>query len=133
MERAGRFLSKLKLGGAVGPDDLALAAWPAAVGKRLAQRTRAVSLVRGNLIVEVEDGVWQKQLFYLRGQILNKIHLVMGDATVTDVEFRIGPPRRPPQTSARLRTDVATLDDADGIVDPVLRVLYKQARKKAIG
>ncbi len=133
MERAGRFLSKLKLGGAVAPDDLALAAWPTAVGKRLAQRTRAVSLVRGNLIVEVEDAVWQKQLFHLRGQILHKIHHVMGDATVTDVEFRIGPPRRPPQASPRLRQDVGTLDEADAIADPVLRIVYKQARKKATG
>ena len=133
MERAGRFLSKLKLGGAVDSDDLACAAWPAAVGKRLAQRTRAISLVRGNLIVEVEDAVWQKQLFHLRAQILHKLHLVMGDATVTDVEFRIGQTRRPPKSAARLRPDVGTLDEADGIADPVLRILYKQARKKAIG
>ena len=33
----------------------------------------AKSLVRGSLIVEVEDAVWQKQLFHLRFQILAKI------------------------------------------------------------
>jgi len=132
MERAGRFLGKMKLNDAISHEELARAAWPTAVGKRIAQHAVAKSLVRGSLIVEVEDGIWQKQLFFLRGQILWKIRATLGDAIVKDVEFRIAPPlqRRPPQPAQTLQA-AKPVDDADAILDPVLRMVYKQARKKA--
>jgi predicted nucleic acid-binding Zn ribbon protein len=130
MERAGKSLAKLKLSDAISQDDLARAAWPAAVGKRIAVHAAAKSLVRGSLIVEVEDGIWQKQLFYLRFQILAKLQEVLGAGVITDVEFRIATPRRPPQPALSLNDSKAT-DDADGISDPGMRMVYKQARKKA--
>jgi predicted nucleic acid-binding Zn ribbon protein len=130
MERAGKSLAKLKLSDAISQDDLARAAWPAAVGKRIAVHAAAKSLVRGSLIVEVEDGIWQKQLFYLRFQILAKLQDVVGAGVITDVEFRIATPRRPPQPALNLNDSKAT-DDADGISDPGMRMVYKQARKKA--
>ena len=109
-------------------EDLALSAWPAAVGKRLAARTRAVSLVRNNLIVEVEDAVWQQQLFQLRGPILQKLREVLGAEIVTGVEFRIGAPRRPPQRASAIDANAA---NHDGIVDPVFRLVYAQSKRKA--
>jgi len=130
MERAGKSLAKLKLSDAISPDDLARAAWPAAVGKRIATHAAAKSLVRGSLIVEVEDGIWQKQLFYLRFQILAKLQEVVGAGMITGVEFRIATPRRPPQPALSLNASKA-LDEADGITDPGMRIVYKQARKKA--
>ena len=130
MERAGKSLAKLKLSDAISQDDLARAAWPAAVGKRIAARAAAKSLVRGSLIVEVEDGIWQKQLFYLRYQILAKLQEVLGAGVITDVEFRIATPRRPPQTALSV-SNTKPRDEADGISDPGLRLIYKQARKKA--
>jgi Dna[CI] antecedent, DciA len=130
MERAGKSLAKLKLSDAISPDDLARAAWPAAVGKRIATHATAKSLVRGSLIVEVEDGIWQKQLFYLRFQILAKLQEVVGAGMITGVEFRIATPRRPPQPALSLNASKA-LDEADGISDPGMRIVYKQARKKA--
>jgi hypothetical protein len=130
MERAGKSLAKLKLSDAISQDDLARAAWPAAVGKRIAVHATAKSLVRGSLIVEVEDGIWQKQLFYLRFQILAKLQEVVGAGVITDVEFRIATPRRPPQPALSLN-EPKLLDEADGIADPGMRIVYKQARKKA--
>jgi len=130
MERAGKSLVKLKLPDAISQDDLARAAWTAAVGKRIAVHAAAKSLVRGSLIVEVEDGIWQKQLFYLRFQILAKLQEVLGAGVITDVEFRIATPRRPPQPALSLH-DSKPLDEADGIADPGMRMVYKQARKKA--
>ena len=130
MERAGKSLAKLKLTDAISQDDLARAAWPAAVGKRIAVHAAAKSLVRGSLIVEVEDSVWQKQLFYLRFQILAKLQEVVGAGVITDVEFRIATPRRPPQPALSLN-DAKPADEADAISDPGMRVVYKQARKKA--
>jgi predicted nucleic acid-binding Zn ribbon protein len=130
MERAGKSLAKLKLTEAISQDDLARAAWPAAVGKRIAVHAAAKSLVRGSLIVEVEDSIWQKQLFYLRFQILAKLQEVVGAGIITDVEFRIATPRRPPQPALSLN-DAKPADEADAITDPGMRVVYKQARKKA--
>src|SRR5207245_2249479 len=103
---------------------LACAAWPAAIGKRIAVHASAIALVRGNLVVECEDGIWQKQLFYLKTHILKKIHEVLGDITVTDVEFRVAAParRRPPQMAIRayerpLADARGSDDESNSIVD----------------
>ena len=129
MERAAKSLAKLKLGGAISSEGLACAAWPVAVGERIARHAVAKSLVRERLVVEVDDAVWQKQLFHLRHPILEKLRETLGDL-VNDVEFRIAIPRRPPQPAPSLNPS-KPLDEADAIGDPVLRILYKQARKKA--
>lgn len=125
MERAGPVIAKLRGLSGLPAEELALNAWPAAVGKRLAARARAVSLVRTSLIVEVEDAVWQQQLFQLRGPILQKLREVLGAEIVTGVEFRIGSPRRPPQRAS------AISPNEDGIVDPVFRLVYAQSKRKA--
>ena len=130
MERAAKSLAKMKLSDAVSHEELARAAWPAAVGERIAVHAAAKSLVRGSLIVEVADAVWQKQLFHLRGQIIARLKQVLGDGIINDVEFRMATPRRPPQP-ARSLNPAESADEADRIQDPVLRILYKQARKKA--
>jgi predicted nucleic acid-binding Zn ribbon protein len=131
MERASNSLGKLKLSTKMSVEELARAAWPSAVGKRIALRTSVASLVRDRLVVEVEDAIWQKQLFHLRYQILRKVAEIIGDEIVRDIEFRIATPRRPPQPAARLDESRGPGDDADGIKDPVLRILYKESRKKA--
>ncbi len=129
MERIGRSIAKLRSSN-LAPDQLAVAAWPAAVGERLASRTNALTLVRTRLVIEVEDAVWQKQLFQLREQILPKIRAVIGPGIVEELEFRVSPrvPRRPPQMAAAISADA----EADDIRDPIFRTLYKQARKKAV-
>jgi predicted nucleic acid-binding Zn ribbon protein len=134
MERAGKALAKLKLSDAISADQLAFAAWPAAVGKRIAVHACPKALVRGSLVVEADDAIWQKQLFHLRFDILAKLTEVLGGGIVTDLEFRIAGaiPRRPPQ-SAQSHSESASPDEADGIEDPVMRILYKQARTKALG
>jgi len=134
MERAGKALAKLKLSDAILPDQLAFAAWPAAVGERIAVHASPKALVRGRLVVEAEDAIWQKQLFHLRFDILAKIAELLGSAIVTDLEFRITPhlvtARRPPQ-SALSHGETSAPDEADRIEDPVMRILYKQARSRA--
>src|SRR5688572_13860619 len=129
MERVGRVIGKLGASGrGLTDEELALAAWPAAVGKRLAMRTNAIALVRNRLVVEVEDAVWQRQLFTLRSQILRQLENTSGRRVVEELEFRVALPRRKP---GRAETASTTLDEADGIRDPFLRNIYKAARKKA--
>jgi predicted nucleic acid-binding Zn ribbon protein len=133
MERAGKALAKLKLSSAISPDELVFAAWPAAVGERIATRARPKALVRGSLVVEAEDAVWQKHLFQLRFQILAKLTDLVGGEIVRDLEVRIASalPRRPPQSAVSHGNTVST-DEADSIQDPGMRMVYKRARGVAM-
>ena len=131
MERVAKSLARLKLSDAISTEDLARAAWAAAVGKRIASKTSAKSLVRNSLIVEVEDALWRKNLFQLRFQILGKLAEILGSGVVQDVEFRVPTTlKRPPQPARRLNESAAT-DEAERIDDPGMRIVYRQARKKA--
>jgi len=129
MERASRFIGKLT--GPIDADDLARTAWPMAVGKKVAARTRPTRMVRGRLIVEVEDPIWKKQLLALSRQILTNLERHLGQGIVEDLEFRVMPLRRDAQRAAVAQPSLA-FDDADEIADPTMRNMYKVARKKAL-
>ena len=131
MERAGRVLGNLTKLATLGVSDeeMIRSAWPSAVGRKIALRTNAVGLVRNRLVVEVEDAVWQRQLFTLRQQIINRLEQVLGRAVVQELEFRIGTPRRGPVRAEHASSVPA--DEADTILNPTFRAVYKAARKKA--
>jgi predicted nucleic acid-binding Zn ribbon protein len=132
MERAAQVVKNTKFSKKIlSDDDLARAVWPAAVGKSIAAHTSRVKLVRSTLVVEVEDAIWQKQLFMLSRQILERLHRVTGSAAITDVEFRVGLKRRAPQRAESPHKPLFTSDEADQIQDPVLKKLYLLSRKKA--
>jgi hypothetical protein len=122
MERAGRLIGKLKLK-VDDPELRACAAWKVAAGKKIAEHTRATRLVRGSLVVEVSDAVWQRQLSTLSRMLVSNLEKALGEALVTDIDFRPMPRRKEPQRAERAigREDV---------LDPVLDALYRQSRKK---
>ncbi len=132
MERASKLIRGLRLSGEViTPEQLACAAWPEAVGKKIAGHTRASKLVRTRLVIEVEDHTWQKQLFALTRDILKNLDKTLGRGLVDDLEFRIVPRRREPELARVAIPALFAADDADAIADPVLRDIYKQSRKRA--
>jgi len=114
----------------VSDEQIACAAWPQSVGKKVAGHTRAARMVRTRLVVEVEDRIWQRQLFTLSTQILGRLEKNLGRGVVEDLEFRIVPRRREP---GRAAASVPALvpDEAAGIEDPVLRSIYRASRKRA--
>ena len=131
MERASKLIRGLRLSDdLVAPEQLCCAAWPEAVGKKIAAHTRPAKLVRTRLVVEVEDHTWQRQLFTLTPHILNNLETTLGRGLVEDLEFRIVPRRREP-VMARQALPALPADDADAIADPVMRDLYKLSRRKA--
>ncbi len=134
MERALKTIVKLRLSqDPAAREKIACRAWPLAVGKKVANHTRALRLVRGTLIVEVEDAVWQRQLHTLRPQILSRLCETAGPALVEDVEFRIGAPRRMPAREERGANPQRKLwDEAEAIPDPSLRRNYEISRRKAL-
>lgn len=124
MERAGRLIGKMNLSpGVVDPETRARAAWAVAAGKKIAEHTRATTLVRGSLVIEVEDQVWQRQLNTLRHFLLRNLRETLGDQTVTEIDFRPMPRRIAPQKAAAARP-------AHGIEDPVMGMLYLESKKR---
>jgi hypothetical protein len=135
MERAARVFQKNKLSkNLLTDEDVLRAAWPSAVGKAIAAHTTRVRLVRTCLVVEVEDAIWQRQLRGLSQQVLDRVRKLTGHASLTDVEFRIGVPRRQPQRAETLQNDFSLAplgDESDQIQDPVLKKVYRLSRRKA--
>jgi hypothetical protein len=134
MERASRLIRSLCLPGeTVNLEELVRNAWPVAVGRKIAVHTRATRMVRTRLLVEVEDAVWQRQLFALTPFVLKNLDKALGQGVVEDIEFRVMPLRREPQHAPRSAPGALFApDEADRIADPVLRVIYKASRKKAL-
>ncbi|HEV2447268.1 MAG TPA: DUF721 domain-containing protein [Candidatus Sulfopaludibacter sp.] len=131
MERASKLIRGLRLpGDTISAEELACAAWAPAVGKKVAAHTRAAKLVRTRLVVEVEDQVWQRQLFSLSRDILRNLEKSLGSGLVDDLEFRVAPRRREPQRAPQA-TPGLFADEASGIEDPVLRSIYIASRKRA--
>jgi hypothetical protein len=93
----------------------------------------ATALVRKTLVIEVQDMVWQKQLFTLRQQILKNLVDLAGPGIVETLEFRPMTPKRMPQRAETARSTAGStlFDEADAIADPHLRRVYKISRKKA--
>jgi hypothetical protein len=131
MERASKLIRGLRLpGDTITVEELARAAWPAAVGKTIAANTRASRMVRSRLIVEVDDRVWQRQLFGLTTFILNNLARNIGPGAVEELEFRIVPRRREPQRAARSAPSLP-FDEAASIEDTLMRSIYRASRKRA--
>ena len=137
MERAARLIRDKNVARDLfGDEEIARAVWPKAAGKTIAAHTSRLKLVRTTLVVEVEDATWQKQLFPLTRQILERLHRLMGSGQIRDIEFRIGIPRRHVQrTESREPASVESIpvsnDEAERIQDPVLRKVYRRSRSKA--
>ena len=124
MQRAASLLGKVKLpAGSESLEERAKAAWRVAAGAKIEKHTIAASLVRGTLVIEVGDMVWQRQLFALRGFLLRNLEQVLGAGVVTDLDFRPMPPRRKPMREEAPRP-------RHGIADPVMSLLYGESLKK---
>jgi len=132
MERAARVINSSKITSKIlTDDDMMRGIWPSAVGKVIASHTSRLRVVRTTLVVEVADATWQKQLFALSRQILDRVQKASGSKAITDIEFRVGIPRREPQRSDGSRNPLFAADEADQIQDPVLKKVYQLSRKKA--
>jgi Dna[CI] antecedent, DciA len=73
------------LGGLRDEDRLA-AAWPVACGKALAERGTVVGYLDGIVRVQVEDGVWLRQLMSMRGQLAAEMARIAG-VKVSEIHF----------------------------------------------
>ncbi len=135
MEHAGGVLARSRTARrCLSAEELALAAWPSAVGAKAARHTRAVALAGETLIVEAGDELWLRNLELLAGQILANLRRALGDAAPARIEYRLGAPRRPVRSEAAEREFrlCSPGDEAARIEDPVLRLVYMKSKRKAL-
>ncbi len=131
MDQASRIIAKWSgASDVISHERIACGAWKKAVGKRLAERTRAVKLVRDRLVIEVEDEVWRSNLWSLRFQILKNLEKAIGPEIVSDLSFQVMPRRREPARETLPALQPA--DEASEISDPGLRRIYRNARSREI-
>ncbi len=133
MDQASRIIAKWSaVSDLISGERIACGAWKKAVGKRLADRTQAVKLVRDKLIVEVEDEIWRKNLWGLRYQIMQNLRKAIGPDLVNDIEFRVMPLRREAgrATVPALVNPALSEDDSLAIQDPGMRRIYRNARRR---
>ena len=133
MQQASRFLASISsLRETCDAGDLVCAAWKRAVGKKIAIRTRATKLVRDKLVVEVDDWLWQRNLMGMSRQILKNLEQAVGPGIVKDLEFRIIPLRLGPRVAEASTQAFELKDEADAILDPGLRRIYRRKRSREI-
>lgn len=67
-------------------EDVPLLAWPLACGSAVAEKTRALRFVDGELTVQVPDAAWRVQLLNLTGEYLSMLREVT-DGRVQRLRF----------------------------------------------
>jgi len=80
--------------------------WPEVVGPTIAAASRAVSVRRGELIVEARSAVWVQELTLSSGTILRKLRTRLGGRSIRRLRVRLG--QMPTSGSAPTERPVAS-------------------------
>ena len=119
MERAGQVLGKLKLAKqGVSDEELARSAWPAAVGKKIALRTRASVWCGPGWSLKSKMRFGSASCGLCKDRFSKASRRCSVVISSTELEFRIGVPRMKPTRAEALPLSG---DEADLIRDPVFR------------
>ncbi len=65
--------------------------WQEAVGDMIAANTRPAAFKGNLLIVNATSSSWLQQLRFLKPEILQKVNHVLGNVSVKDIKFKVGP------------------------------------------
>ncbi len=84
------------------PPPLTARQWAQAVGLRIADRTKPLSLERGTLVVQAASSTWASELSMLRDPILDRLRAQ--GIEVREVRFRVQPIAPPPRPAERRKT-----------------------------
>jgi hypothetical protein len=69
----------------------AIAAWKHAAGDGLKEHAVPLKLENRTLTIAVADGIWQKQLYSMRGQLLFRVNSILGKPLVSVLDFVVDP------------------------------------------
>jgi len=65
--------------------------WDQAVGPVISANTRPAAFKGNLLLVHAASSTWLHQLQFMKEDILRKVNKTLGEGTVTDIKFKIGP------------------------------------------
>jgi len=65
--------------------------WDRAVGPVIAANTRPAAFKGNLLLVHAASSTWLHQLQFMKEDILQKVNQSLGEGTVADIKFKIGP------------------------------------------
>ena len=65
----------------------ALALWPTAVGKKIADNTAVQDVKHGTLIVHAKSPAWAQELQLRKKEILSNLNSSLGKRTIKDIRF----------------------------------------------
>ncbi len=65
----------------------ALVHWNAVVGPVIAQKTEALSIEHGVLLIKVQSPTWRQELQFKKLEILTKLNQKLGKNIVKDIRF----------------------------------------------
>jgi hypothetical protein len=68
---------------------LVFGAWNQVAGNMLSSRTEAIEFHDRRLVIGVDDKTWQRNLEELSPQMLAKLNEMLGQGSVTFIEFRV--------------------------------------------
>jgi len=65
--------------------------WERAVGEIIAANAKPAAFKDKILLVHVNSSPWLHQLQFLKEDIIKKVNAVLGDDSIEDIKFKIGP------------------------------------------
>ena len=65
--------------------------WDQAVGPVIAANTRPAAIKGNLLLVHAASSTWLHQLQFMKEDILRKVNNTLGEGTVEEIKFKIGP------------------------------------------
>lgn len=68
----------------------ALEQWAGAAGEKLAEATRAASVIRGRMTVECRSPAWANECRMLKSQLVQKLNAGLGREVIKDLVFKVG-------------------------------------------
>lgn len=117
------------------------AAWKRSAGRSLSEHTAPLAIQEQKLIIAVRDRTWKRQLESLAGELVYKINALLGQPTVTFIEFIIDPEAINERVGKPAETDDAELTPeaaaeigtaAADIKDPALREQFLHAAAETL-
>lgn len=68
-------------------ENLAFAFWDSVVGKEIALHTEPEKIVKGTVIVKVDNDVWRNELSFFKNEIIQKLNNKIGKKLIQEIKF----------------------------------------------
>lgn len=68
-------------------ENLAFAFWDSVVGKEISLHTEPEKIVKGTIMVKVDNDVWRNELTFFKNEIIQKLNRKIGKKIIQEIKF----------------------------------------------